>query len=30
MKLRINTGQHFTMLVIALFCLATLAHAVPE
>ena len=30
MKPRINTGQHFTTLVIALFCLATLAHAVPE
>ena len=30
MKPRINTGQHFTILVIALFCLATLAHAVPE
>ena len=30
MKPRINTGQHFTTLVIALFCLATLAHAAPE
>lgn len=30
MKPRINTGQHFTILVIALFCLATLAHAAPE
>lgn len=30
MKLRINAGRHFTILVIALFCLATLAHAMPE
>jgi len=30
MKPRINAGRHFTVLVIALFCLATLAHAMPE
>ena len=30
MKPRINAGRHFTILVIALFCLATLAHAMPE
>lgn len=30
MKLHINAGQHFTVLVIALFCLTTLAHAVPD
>lgn len=30
MKPRINAGRHFTILVIALFCLAALAHAMPE
>lgn len=30
MKPRVNAGQHFTVLVIALFCLTTLAHAVPD
>ena len=30
MKPRINAGRHFTVLVIALFCLAALAHAMPE
>lgn len=30
MKPRINAGRHFTVLVIALFCLTTLSHALPE